>query len=173
MNLNALKELLPGVSLSDDTYYRLVIASAATKIDDIAQSILNSWRYNPKGEFGVLYLSKSPDCAYREKLKQVYNDALSLPPQVIGKFSVSSTRCLDLTQPSFQDTLGLSPSQLIDSDDFSVTQSIAREARNLGFEIIIVPSAIGNDCKNLVVFRDRFNPPSYCIVDKQSIRSYP
>ena len=173
MNLNALKELLPGVSLSDDTYYRLVTASYAPKIDDIAQSILHSWRYNPHGEFGVLYLSMSPDCAYREKLKQVYNDAQSLPPQVVGKFNVMSARCLDLTQPSFQDTLALSPSQLIDLDDFSITQSIAREARNLGFEIIVVPSAIGDDCKNLVVFRDRLNPPSFCIVDKQSIRPYP
>lgn len=111
MNLNALKELLPGVSLSDDTYYRLVTASYAPKIDDIAQSILHSWRYNPHGEFGVLYLSMNPDCAYREKLKQVYNDAQSLPPQVVGKFNVMSARCLDLTQPSFQDTLALSPSQ--------------------------------------------------------------
>lgn len=173
MNLHALKELLPGVSLSDNTYYRLVIASYAPQIDDIAQSILHSWRYNPKGEFGVLYLSLSPECAYREKLKQVYNNAHALLPQVIGKFSVGSTRCLDLTQPSFQDTLGLSPSQLIDPDDFSATQSIAREARNVGFEIIIAPSAIGDDCKNLVVFRDRLNPPSYCIVDKQSIHPYP
>ncbi len=173
MNLNALKELLPGVPLSDDTYYRLVIASYAPQIDDIAQSILHSWRYNPKGEFGVLYLSMSPDCAYKEKLKQVHNNAQALLPQVIGKFNVRSTRCLDLTQPFFQDALGLSSSQLIDPDDFSVTQSVAREARNLGFEIIIAPSATGNDCKNLVVFRDRLNPPSYCIVDKQSIRPYP
>lgn len=173
MNLNALKTLLPGVSLSDNTYYRLVIASFAPQIDDIAQSILHSWRYNPKGEFGVLYLSASPDCAYREKLKQVHNDAQALMPQVVGNFSVSSAKCLDLTRPSTPKALDVTFSQLMDPSDFSVTQSIAREARNLGFEVIIAPSAIGNDCISLVVFKDKLIPPSFCILDKQSIHSYP
>ncbi len=173
MNLSALKNLLPGVSLSVKIYYRMVEANYAPKIDEIAQTVLVSWRYNPKGEFGVLYLSISPECAYQEKLKQVHGHKSDLKQQVIGKFSVNLIRCLDLTKPSFQQTIGVTSSLLIDPSDFSLTQSIAREARSLGFEAIIAPSAVNDERSSLVVFKDKLIPPSYCIYAKQSIHAYP
>jgi RES domain-containing protein len=145
----------------------------ASEIDEITHSILYSWRYNPKGEFGVLYLSVSPKCAYREKLKQVSGHEEDLLPQAVGSFRVDLARCLDLTNASFREKLGISREQLTLSFDFSMTQSIAREARNLGFEAIIAPSAIGTDCGTLVVFKDKLSPPSYCILDEKSIRPYP
>lgn len=148
-------------------------ARYASEIDEIAHAVLYSWRYNPKGEFGVLYLSLSSECAYREKLKQVHGRKQDLSPQVVGTFSVNLTKCLDLTNQSIQQTLRVSPAQLINPSDFPLTQSIAREARNLGFEAIIAPSAVGEDCNSLVVFKDKLFPPSYCIYDAQSIRSYP
>ncbi len=173
MKLHALRELLPGAPPPSDTYYRIVNAHYAAEMDEMVHTILYSWRYNPRGEFGVLYLSISPDCAYREKLKQVHSRKQDLPPQVIGTFSVNLTGCLDLTNISFLKKLHLSTDQLIDTSDFSLTQIIAREARNSGFEAIIAPSAIGEDCSTLVVFKDRLIPPAYCICDKGSIRSYP
>lgn len=167
MNFSALKELLPGVLSPSKIYCRLVDARYASEIDEIAHTVLYSWRYNPKGEFGVLYLSISSECAYREKLKQVHGRKRDLFPQVVGAFKVNLTKCLDLTNPSLRQTLGVSVDQLIDPSDFSLTQSIAREARNLGFEAIVAPSAVGEDCSSLVVFKDKLIPPSYCIYDKE------
>lgn len=172
MNLSALKNLLPGAPPPSRTYYRLIDARHASEIDEIAHTILNSWRYNPKGEFGVLYLSTSPECAYREKLKQVHGRKQDLSPQVLGAFEVNLTKCLDLNSPSSLQTLDMSPDQLI-NPDFPLTQAIAREARNLGFEAIIAPSAIGEDCRSLIVFKDKLVPPSYCICDKQAVHPYP
>lgn len=173
MKLHALRELLPGAPPSSNTYYRIVNARYAAEMDEMVHTILYSWRYNPRGEFGVLYLSISPDCAYREKLKQVHGRKQDLPHQVIGTFRVNLSGCLDLTNSSFLKKLHLSTNQLIDPTDFSITQIIAREARSSGFEAIIAPSAIGEDCSTLVVFKDRLIPPAYCICDKDSIRSYP
>lgn len=173
MKRHALRELLPGAPPPSNTYYRIVNARYAAEMDEMVHTILYSWRYNPRGEFGVLYLSISPDCAYREKLKQVHGRKQDLPPQLIGTFRINLTGCLDLTNTSFLKKLHLSTDQLIDPTDFSVTQIIAREARSSGFEAIIAPSAIGEDCSTLVVFKDKLVPPAYCICDKGSIRSYP
>ena len=173
MNLSALKKVLPGISSPFDRYYRMVNNIYASEIDEITHSILFSWRYNPKGEFGVLYLSINPECAYREKLKQVSGHKEDLLPQAVGSFRVKLTKCLDLTNSSFRKKLGISREQLIEPFDFSMTHSIAREARNLGFEAIIAPSAIGDDCSTLVVFKDKLNPPSYCILDEKSVQPYP
>lgn len=173
MNLSALKNLLPGISPPSKIYYRLVHARYASEIDEIAHTVIYSWRYNPKGEFGVLYLSINPECAYWEKLKQVHGRKSDLSSQVVGTFQVNLSKCLDLTTPSILQTFRVSLDQLINPSDFTMTQSIAREARKLGFEAIIAPSAIGEDCNSLVVFKDKLTPPSYCIYDSQSIRSYP
>ena len=173
MNLSAIEKLLPGISIPPKIYYRMVEADYAERIDEIAQAILSSWRYNPKGEFGVLYLSISPECAYREKLKQVHGHKSDLKQQVVGKFSVRLTRCLDLTNQSCQRKIGVTTSHLMNPSDFSLTQSIAREARSLGFEAVIAPSAVRDDCSSLVVFKDKLISSSYCIYDKQSIHAYP
>lgn len=173
MNLSSLKKHLPGISPPSKTYYRLVDARYASEIDEIAHTVIYAWRYNLKGEFGVLYLSISPECAYREKLKQVHSRKSDLSSQVVGTFQVNLSKCLDLTAPSVRQALKVIIDQLIDPSDFTMTQSIAREARKLGFEAIIAPSAVGEDCSSLVVFKDKLNPPSYCIYDAQSIRPYP
>jgi hypothetical protein len=154
-------------------YYRLVNADYASDIDEIAQTILHSWRYNPKGEFGVLYLSSHPECAYRELLKRVFGKKQNLRPLVVGRFRIQLGKTLDLRDSGCRQALEVTLEQLIDPTDFSVTQSLAREARKNGFEAILAPSAIGEDCHNLVVFKDRLTPPSVCICDVNSIRPYP
>ncbi|MCK4524778.1 RES family NAD+ phosphorylase [candidate division WOR-3 bacterium] len=151
----------------------MINAQYANEIEEIAHTILFSWRYNPKNEFGVLYLSINQECAYLEKLEQVYGRKSNLSPQVVGTFKVNLTKCLDLTDSSVREVLKIAIEPLIDPSDFTVTQSIAREARKLGFEAIIAPSAISEDCSSLVVFKDKLNPPSYCMYDTQSICPYP
>lgn len=172
MNLAGLRNLLPGISSPLKEYYRMVSVYRKEEIDETAHTVLYSWRYNPKGEFGVLYLSKTPECTYREKLKQVDGNKKNIKPQVAGRFNVKLSRCLDLTNPKNREYLGLLIEDIINPTDFSVTQSIAREARHVGFEAIIAPSAIGEDCYNIVIFKDKLLPPSYCICDKASIKIY-
>ena len=173
MNLSALNDLLPGAAPPAELYFRLVGAEYASQMDEIAQTVLRAWRYNPRGEFGVLYLSSSPECAYREKLKQVFGKKGHLKPQVVGRFSVNLSKCLHLTNPDCLATLAVTREQLIDPTDFSVTQGIAREARRIGFEAILAPAAIGEDCHSLVVFKDKLSPPASCICETASIRPYP
>ncbi|MBI4591044.1 MAG: RES family NAD+ phosphorylase [Candidatus Rokubacteria bacterium] len=173
MNLAALPELWPGAPPAASIYHRLVDKEYAQQIDEIAQTVLRSWRYNPRGEFGILYLSSSPACAYREKLKQMFGRKDYLKPQVVGQFGVNLPKCLHLTNSACLAKLAVSREQLADPSDFSVPQSIAREARRIGFEAIIAPSAIGEDCHTLVVFKDRLSPPAQCICDLDSIRDYP
>ncbi len=173
MNLSYLKKVLPGISAPSKRYYRIINAQYANEIEEIAHTVLFSWRYNPKGEFGVLYLSISPECAYREKLKQVNGHKSDLFSQVIGIFQVNLSKCLDLTDSSINQVLKVTIDQLIDPSDFTITQSIAREARKLGFEAIIAPSAVDEECSSLVVFKDKLNPPSSCMYDIQSIYPYP
>lgn len=172
MNLAGLRNLFPGISSPSKKYYRMVSAHRKEEIDETAHTVLYSWRYNPKGEFAVLYLAKTPECACREKLKQVHGKKENLKPQAVGKFNVKLSKCLDLTNPKNREHLGLSVEDLIDPADFSATQSIAREARQVGFEAIIAPSAIGEDCYTIVIFKDKLQPPSYCICDKASIKTY-
>jgi len=162
LNSSALRELSPGISLSREEWFRIVAKEHASEIDEIAHTILHSWRYNPRGEFGVLYLSSSPECAYREKLKQVSGRAQDLPPQVVGKFSVKIERCLDLTREEVREKIRVTLEDLTRPDDFSLTQTLAREARRVGFHALLVPSAVGKDCLTLVVFKDRLEPPAYC-----------
>lgn len=173
MKLDALTSWLPGSPPPATEYFRLVSADYASGIDEIAQTILHSWRYNSKGEFGVLYLSIRPECAYRELLKRVFGKKQNLRPLVIGRFRIHLGKTLDLRDLGCRQTLDVTLEQLIDPTDFSVTQSLASEARKLGFEGIIAPSAIGEDCHNLVVFKDKLTPPSFCICDANSIRPYP
>ncbi|OGS05556.1 MAG: hypothetical protein A3G41_08175 [Elusimicrobia bacterium RIFCSPLOWO2_12_FULL_59_9] len=173
MNLAGLRALLPGVAPRTNTWYRIIDARFTSEIDEIAHTVLYSWRYNPKGEFGVLYLALSADCAYRERLRQAHGRAEDLPPLCVGTFKVRLTKCLDLTSPPVCAKLGIAASRLLSTNDFSVAQSIAREARRVGFEAIVAPSAVGDDCRNLVVFKDKLLPPSRCICDPESIQSYP
>ena len=173
MKLSALRDLLPGDPPPATHYFRLVEKDYALQIDETAQTVLRAWRYNPRGEFGVLYLSSRPECAYREKLKQVFGKKHYLKPQVIGQFAVNLTKCLDLTQAACLVQLGLTREELIDPSEFSSPQAIAREARRIGFEAILAPAAIGEDCHSLVVFKDKLSPPASCICETASIRPYP
>lgn len=151
----------------------MVDARYRSEIDETAHTVLYSWRYNPKGEFGVLYLSSSPDCAWREKLRQVHGRAEDLPPQAVGTFSVDLSRCLDLTNPQSRRQLDLSLETITQPNDFTTTQSLAREARLLGFEAIVAPSAAGEPCHSLVVFKDKLAPPAYCLCNLDSIVPHP
>ena len=173
MNLGALSGLLTRAKALRASYYRIVDSRCVAEIDEIAHAVLYSWRYNPKGEFGVLYLSASPGCCWREKLKQVLGRATDLPPQSVGRFDVNLSKCLDITDTANRSMLAVTLDDLPRPSPFTPTQELARQARRSGFEAIIAPAAVGDDCHNLVVFKDKLTPPSSCTLDMGSIQSYP
>lgn len=173
MNLAGLAALLTRGAAADKAFYRMIDARHVAEIDETAQTVLHSWRYNPKGEFGVLYLSSSPECCWKEKLKQVHGRASDLAPQAVGRFDCNLSKCLDLTDAACRKALSVAVDELIQPADFTPTQSLAREARRAGFEAIIAPSAIGVDCKTLIVFKDKLVPPAYCTLTPGSIKPYP
>jgi RES domain-containing protein len=142
----------------------MVDARYKDSVDETAQTVLHAWRWNPAGEFAVLYLSKDEDCCMREKLRQVGGNPDFLPAQFVGVFDVKLRRCLDLTSAKVLKVLGLTREELISPDDFTKPQAVARAARRAGFEALIAPSAIGDDCETLVVFKDKLAPPSSCIL---------
>lgn len=145
----------------------------AVTIDDIGPSFLLGGRYNPRNEFGVIYLSSSPECSYMEKLRQIRGHKDRLLSQVVASFHIKIERCLDLISEEILRKMGITQDDLVRDNDFSIPQGIAREARNVGFEAIIAPSAVGAACKTLVVFKDKLSPPSFCALKPESIKSYP
>ena len=145
----------------------------AATMDDIGPSFLYGGRYNPPQEFGVLYLSVSKECAFKEKLRQVKGRKDNLLPQVAASFDVKIVRALNLLDAAVLEKIGVIQEDLIRNNDFFVPQSVAREARNVGFEALITFSAVGEECCNLVVFKDRLAPPSFCLFNPNTLKPYP
>lgn len=172
MKLVSIKGLLPGIHSPDETYFRMVNQEYNFTIDDIGPSFLYGGRYNPRNEFGVLYLSNSQECAYMERLRQVKGRKDNLLPQVAAAFHVKIQKCLDLLNADVLQTLGISRDDLVRDADLSIPQGVSREARNAGFEAVIAPSAAGEQCSTLVVFKDKLSPPSFCSLKPASVKPY-
>ncbi len=165
MNLAAVRSLFPGVEAPRKSYYRVISKKFAPTIDDIGPSFLNGGRYNPKHEFGVLYLSVSPDCCALERARQFPAGTGLFLPFVTARFKVDLRRCLDLTRPDSLEALAVQRADLLIDGDYALSQAIAREARQAGFDALLAPSAASDRCQNLVVFKDKLTPPSFCLLD--------
>ncbi len=139
----------------------MVNAEFESSIDEISHSMVFGARFNPKGEFGVLYLSLSVDCCFKEKIKQVGTKNY-LKAQTVGTFEFRFERCLDLTEKANLVKLEIETSKLVVPDDFNEPQILARETRRVGFEAIVAPSAVGEECRNIVVFKDKLGRKSFC-----------
>jgi len=105
-------------------------------------------RYNPRREFGALYLSDSPAACRAEMQRR---------PGVRARYwhariTVRVAKALDLTDPFTREVLGMRQQDLV-SDEWSLTQDVGRAARRAGFDALVVPSPAG-DHQNLVVFKD-------------------
>ena len=105
-------------------------------------------RYNPRREFGALYLSDSAAACAAEMRRR---------PGVRTRYwhariRTVLRRALDLTDAAIRARLRLAEADLV-SKDWSLTHDVARAARRAGFDALIVPSAAGRH-HNLVVFKD-------------------
>jgi RES domain-containing protein len=126
-------------------------------------SRIHGGRYNPKGEFGALYLSCDEAACLAELSYYTSRAGIELADLLPGvktkvEISVKLTKVLDLTNPEVQKLLGVNEAELkAEWEELqaegreAITQSIGRLAREAGFEALLVPSARISSGINLVV----------------------
>jgi RES domain-containing protein len=124
-------------------------------------SLHHPFRFNPPGEFGVLYVALNERTALAELERQADRLGISitrLAPRLMLHLEVSLGRVLDLTDEAVRETRGISLADLA-SDDYARCQAVARAARRDGYEAIRYPSATGQG-ENLAIFMDRLESGS-------------
>lgn len=134
-------------------------------------SKITGGRFNFKGTFEVLYLSCDVHTCIEETTHAArssgFDVAKMLPRTTVG-VKVRLSRVLDFTRIGILRQIGISKSVLAGTDweriqnvenKEAVTQSIGRFAKQVGFEAILVPSAVWRG-KNLDIFPDNVLPSS-------------
>jgi RES domain-containing protein len=116
-------------------------------------------RFNPPGEFGALYTSLESATAAQEMargLRQRGIDPQQFPEGAwwVYELEVELESVLDLTDPNVLERIGIQQDSLTGAE-INATREIAAQAREQGFEALLVPSAAVPSSKNLVVFLDR------------------
>lgn len=168
-----IRGLIPAAINFEGIGYRSVSQRFATKHDiaSVRGSIIAGGRYNLKGTFGVLYLSTDIHTCIEEVTRATqrreFEVAEGLPRTVIG-IELKLARVLDLTDPKILRRIGIGQRVLKNVDwlhiqnsrgEEAITQTIARYARDAGFEGLLVPSAVCGG-KNIDIFIDRLDSSS-------------
>ena len=125
-------------------------------------------RYHRAGETGILYTSCEARTAGDEVARHAPVELLA-DGLAAGTIKVVLTKVLDLTQHAVRKKLGLSKEILMGSD-YSPTQALSLQARRLGIQGLIVPSAAGVGY-NLIIFED--NLSEGCSIAIQEIKEIP
>jgi RES domain-containing protein len=111
-------------------------------------------RWNRQGQYGALYTSLEIETAMGELRRQAAkNNRLpsELGPRAHVAIRVKLSRVLDLTDPAFCGARGTTVPELLANNELCL--QIADEARRLGCEGLLVPSATSSGT-NLVVYQD-------------------
>lgn len=119
-------------------------------------------RFNPRGEFGALYVSLDSATARAELKRRAARTGVApedLLPRVLLVVVVELGRVLDLGDPEERARWGLDEGSLA-GDDHRPCQEVGRAARREGYEAILYPSVARPRGTNLVVFLDRLHPGS-------------
>jgi RES domain-containing protein len=132
----------------EGVWHRFVAERYKDAADSDQGALEHGGRYNPRREFGALYLSESPDACRVEMQRR---------PGVRLRYwharvRVRLARALDLTDPDIREKLRITRDDLT-TDNWDLTHDVGRMARRAGFDALIVPSAVGEH-RNLVVFKD-------------------
>jgi RES domain-containing protein len=120
-------------------------------------------RWTPRGAFPAVYGSLDPHTALLETLGTggrygiPYEERM---PLVMVAVDVELARLLDLTSSAVRKALRVSQSRMVGEDweamqragEEALTQALARLARGLGVQALLVPSARLRGARNLVIF---------------------
>jgi RES domain-containing protein len=131
-------------------------------------SLLYGGRYNPPSEFGALYCGLSPEICWAE-LENKHEGPLKRVAFRVVRVAVRLQRVLDLTEGAVQEMLGVTSADLTRRAEYTLTQAIARAARDTGFEAILAPSSTGTGAM-LAIFADRLDDRSRVTVGAKPTR---
>lgn len=118
-------------------------------------------RFNPPNEFGALYTSLEATSAAKEVARGVRQRGVD-PDQFqkgawwVYQLEVKLEAVLDLTDADVLQKSAIAEGSLTGSDVNATTQ-IATEAKERGYEALLVPSAAALGSKNLVLFLDKMS----------------
>jgi RES domain-containing protein len=141
-------------------FFRLVPAIHAEAIEETGPSFAIGGRYNPRGEFGALYLGQSAALCWKEILKFYQGRTEYVPDQVLGEFAIDIKECLDLTVPKTLETLGVTLEQITEPANHYLTRLIGGSAWSLGIEAIKFPSSADPGQFAVAIFRDHLHSQS-------------
>ncbi|MDD5014532.1 MAG: RES family NAD+ phosphorylase [Atribacterota bacterium] len=156
------------VSLSK-IFFRLVPLKYTNDILNPQGNNKSGGRYNPPGEFTVLYLGESENVCKAESNARTNPDLLA--SQILGKIEISLGKVLDLTDDTNLEKLGLKKKDLMYKKiegGWNLTQQIARLAYQIEVEAILIPSSTGKG-KNLAVFDKHIKKENIKLVSKKKI----
>ena len=133
-------------------YYRSVFLKHQNEILSTQSSLKHGGRYNPRGEFGALYVGENEAVCRAEVSGRIENDFAA--PQIISKLKISLAKVLDLTKPANLKALNIKKEDLTinrTKGGWDLTHNIARIAYRDGYEAIIAPAVTGKG-NSLVIF---------------------
>lgn len=113
-------------------------------------------RYNHPGETGVLYGSFQSRTAIAEVARHSTTPLATRWWQYTLR--LENIVALDLTDPVVLSRLGASKEALVETNT-DLPRRLAAEARDAGFQALIVPSAAILDAQNVVLFLDILSDP--------------
>jgi len=156
------------VSLSK-IFFRLVPLKYTNEILNPQGNNESGGRYNPPGEFTVLYLGESENVCKAESSARTNPDFLT--SQILGKIEISFEKVLDLTDDANLKILGLKKKDLMykkSENGWNLTQQIARLAYQTEVKAILVPSSTrkGN---NLAVFDKHIKKENIKLISKKKV----
>ena len=149
----------------ESMWHRFVAELHKDNADSDQGALEHGGRYNPRREFGALYVSGTPAACRAEMLRR---------PGVRLRYwheriKVRVAKAIDLTDPSTRGKLSILQEDLI-SSDWSLTQDLGRAVRRAGFDALIVPSAAGNH-HNLVIFKDLLADDETAVTERVELTS--
>lgn len=128
---------------------------------DSSGSLRVGGRWNPSGEFGVLYTAFDEETAFAELDRLAQRQGLDvghLAPRDLVSIRVSLFKVLDLTDKAILEQIGIIENEIL-GNDISLCLEISRLAHRAGFEAILALSATRRG-RVLVVFPDRLRSSS-------------
>lgn len=129
-------------------------------------------RWDPPGEFEVLYTSLAADSSLAEVYYHLSRAPVFSSAQVrLARLHVSAERTLNLTDQNLLQQLGI-VDPLANHLDHSISQAIGAAARFLEFQGMLVPSARWPS-QNLVLFLDTLDLNHALAVEEQKDVNWP
>ena len=130
------------------TFFRVVLPIYRDKLLSSNGSLRNGGRFNPRGEFGALYLAESQSVCEAELSRKGI-----IPRKYhIGKIKAKLEKILDLTDKDAIKSLDINLDEIME-DNFVISQALGRWAHSKGYDAIVYPSITGQG-KALCVFEN-------------------